>query len=388
MVKMVLILLVVISWFYWLAALLLVYRFFHNEEESGGFAPPVSILKPVKGLDTDAYQNFASFCQQDYPEYELLFGLAEACDPALPLLERLRGDFPERDIRLIISEPIGTNRKASLLHRLQQEARHDILVASDSDMRVTPDYLHRVVAPLADEEIGLVTCPYRGNEPETLTAGLEILHMGVSFLPAVILARSIIKMRFAMGASVTLRRRDLAKIGGFAALANYLADDYLLGARISGLGLKVHLSRYIMTCILGATTFRKQWDREVRWMRCARISRPREYPGWLFSFTTPLALALLVATGFESLAVQLLLLSLLWRWVAAWLISGQTGDSESRRWLIWLPLRDILSATTWLVGGLGRRIVWRDEVFTLQDDGRMKPLSQTGGQSHEGKHIW
>jgi ceramide glucosyltransferase len=388
MVKAVLILLVVVSWLYWLAALLLVYRFFGSDEENDGFLPPVSILKPVKGLDTDAYENFASFCQQDYPEYELLFGVADARDPAMPVLERLRRDFPDRNIRLIVSEPIGTNRKASLLHRLQQEAQHEILVASDSDMRATPDYLQRVVAPLVNDEIGLVTCPYRGNQPETLTAGLEILHMGVSFLPAVILARSIIKMRFAMGASVAFRRRDLAKIGGFAALANYLADDYLLGARISGLGLKVHLSRYIMTCILGATTFRKQWDREVRWMRCARISRPREYPGWFFSFTTPLALALVVATGFDSVAIQLLLLSLLWRWVAAWLISGQTGDAESRRWLIWLPLRDILSACTWLVGGLGRQIVWRNEVFTLQDDGRMIPRSSSQGQSHEGKHIW
>jgi ceramide glucosyltransferase len=388
MVKMVLILLVVISWFYWLAALLLVYRFFRNGEENDGFMPPVSILKAVKGLDADAYQNFASFCQQDYPEYELLFGVADACDPAMPVLERLKLDFPDCNIRLIVSEPIGTNRKASLLHRLQQEAHHEILVASDSDMRVTPDYLHRVVGPLAKDGIGLVTCPYRGNQPETLTAGLEILHMGVSFLPAVILARSIIKMRFAMGASVALRQRDLAKIGGFGALADYLADDYLLGARISGLGLKVHLSRYIMTCILGATTFRKQWDREVRWMRCARISRPREYPGWFFSFTTPLGLALVVATGFDPLAIQLLLLSLLWRWVAAWLITGQTGDAESRRWLLWLPLRDILSAVTWLVGGLGRQIVWRDEVFTLQDDGRMSPASHAQGQSHEGKHIW
>jgi ceramide glucosyltransferase len=388
MVKMVLILLVVISWLYWLAALLLVYRFFRHDEENSGFMPPVSILKPVKGLDTDAYQNFASFCQQDYPKYELLFGVANVCDPALPVLERLRRDFPDRNIRLIVADPIGTNRKASLLHRLQQEAHHEILVASDSDMRVTPDYLRRVVGPLANDEVGLVTCPYRGNQPESLTAGLEVLHMGVSFLPAVILARSIIRMRFAMGASVAFRKRDLVRIGGFAGLADYLADDYLLGARISELGLKVHLSQYIMTCVLGATTFRKQWDREVRWMRCARISRPREYPGWLFSFSTPLALALLVATGFESLAVQLLLLTLLWRWVAAWLVSGQTEDSESRRWLLWLPLRDILSASTWLIGGLGRQIVWRDEVFTLQEDGRMTPVSSGTGQSHEGKHIW
>jgi len=176
-----------------------------------------------------------------------------------------------------------------------------------------------------------------------------------------------------MGASVTVRRRDLEAIGGFAALADYLADDYQLGARIAALGLKVQLSDYVMRCVLGADRFRDQWEREVRWMRCASVSRPTQYPGLLISYATPLALALVLLTGPTPASVQLLLGSLLLRWVVAWLVSGATGDLEARRWLLWLPVRDVLSALTWIAGGLGREIVWRGERFVLTAHGRMAP---------------
>ncbi len=180
-------------------------------------------------------------------------------------------------------------------------------------------------------------------------------------------------MRFAMGATVALRRADLMRIGGFGALADYLADDYQLGARIAGLGLKVVLSDYVVKCVLGAEHFWNQWEREVRWMRCASVSRPWQYPGLLLSFATPLALTLLLVSGPGWPAIQLLLGSLLLRWIVAWLISGRTGDLESQHWLLWLPLRDVLSALTWIVGGLGRRIAWRGEEFVLTSQGRMLP---------------
>lgn len=364
----------VISWLYWLIALWLVFSFFGAaRRDPGDFTPPVSILKPVKGVDAQAYQNFASFCQQDYPEYELLFGVADADDPVIPLIERLKRDFPNLSIQLFIVQPTGANRKASLLHHLAEQARYETLVISDSDMRVTPDYLRRVVAPLADPAVGLVTCPYLGAQAHNLTAGLEALHMGVTFLPAIMLARKVLGMRFAMGASVSLRRGDLARIGGFAALADYLADDYQLGVRIAELGLKVHLSDYVVACVLGATRFEDQWAREVRWMRCASVSRPWEYPGLLISYATPLALALTLLTGPTPQSLQLLVGTLAMRWVVGWLISGCTGDLESRQWLLWLPVRDVLSALTWIAGGLGRRITWRGEEFVLTAHGRMQP---------------
>jgi len=377
-------LLIVASWLYWLIALCLVYDFFRaNSPNRRDFLPPVSVLKPVKGVDVQAYQNFASFCQQDYPDYELILGVADPNDPIIPVIERLKWDFPAPGIRLIIAQPLGANRKASLLHSLVEQARYETLVVSDSDMRATPDYLRRVVAPLADERVGLVTCPYWGTTTLNFTAGLEALHMGVTFLPSVVVARKVLDMRFAMGATVALRRRDLTRIGGFAALADYLADDYQLGARIAGLGLKVRLSDYVMSCVLGATRFREQWDREVRWMRCAHVSRPLEYPGLLISFATPLSLVLVLATGFEPASLRALAVSLLLRWAVAWLISGRTGDREARRWLLWLPARDVLSALTWCVGGLGRRIAWRGEEFILQPGGKMQPVAAPSGEKRQ-----
>ncbi|MGQ9599230.1 MAG: bacteriohopanetetrol glucosamine biosynthesis glycosyltransferase HpnI [Anaerolineae bacterium] len=384
MFKTALLFCIVASWIYWLVALWLVFDFFRSKDPSrGSFTPPVSILKPVKGVDVQAYQNFASFCRQQYPEYELIFGVADPGDPILPVIERLKRDFPEQRIRLIVAEAFGANRKASLLHQMEQEACYETLVISDSDMRATPEYLQRVVSPLADEQIGLVTCPYRGESALNLAAGLEALHMGVTFLPSVVVARKFLDMRFAMGATVVLRRRDLVRLGGFASMANYLADDYQLGARIASLGLKVHLSSYVMACVLGASSFREQWHREVRWMRCSRVSRPREYPGLILSFSTPLAMVWILTTGFEPSNLQVLLVSLALRWTVAWLVSGWTGDSEARRWLLWLPIRDILTALTWCVGGLGRRIVWRGEEFELRPGGLMQPRSV-----EQREHTW
>lgn len=387
MIETLLLLLIFAGWLYWLIALFLVYDFFRSQPEPGqSFMPPVSLLKPVKGVDFQAYQNFASFCQQDYPDYELIFGVADPADPILPVIERLKRDFPECHIRLIVAETFRANRKASLLHRLAGEAQHEVLVVSDSDMRVTPDYLKQVVAPLADERVGLVTCPYQGKSPLSFTAGLEALHMGATFLPSVIVARKVLDMRFAMGATVALRQSDLARLGGFAVMADYLADDYQLGMRIAASGLKVRLSNYVMACVLGATTFQEQWDREVRWMRCSRVSRPLEYPGLLLSFSTPLSVILVVVNRFDPASLRVLVVSLLLRWVVAWLISVRTSDRQMRRWLPWLPVRDLLSAVTWCVGGLGRRITWRGESFVLQTDGRMKPVHATSGHIVENKH--
>ena len=212
--------------------------------------------------------------------------------------------------------------------------------------------------------------------------------MGAIFLPSVLVARRFLNMRFAMGATMILRRGDLKRLGGFAAIADYLADDYQLGAPMAALGLMVHLSNYVIACLLGATTFREEWDREIRLARCNRVCRPGEYPGLLLTFSTPLAAILLVVSSFAPLAVQVLVVSILLRWAMAWFVSGYTGDHEVRHWLVWLPVRDMLSALVWCVGGLGRRVVWRGEEFVLQADGRMKPAALPARSSLEGRHVW
>ncbi len=371
-------LLVATSWIYWLAACWMVRSFFRDRAVDAGAPamPPVSILKPVRGLDPEAYENFESFCRQDYPEFEILFGVMDPADPAVAVIRRLQRAHPETRIRLVVAHSSSPNRKAGILHRLAAEARHDILAVSDSDMRVTPEYLRRVVAPLTDDRVGLVTCPYVGGAAASLPAGLEALHMGVTFLPSVIVARKLVGLDFALGASVVIRRRELTRIGGFAALADYLAEDYQLGARVGALGLRVHLSDYITVSVLGGTTFWEQWHREVRWARCTRVSRPREYPGLLLSFSTPLSGLLILAAGLTPAHQQTLAVSLVLRWVCGWLVTGSTGDRVARRWLPWLPVRDVLTALVWVAGGVGKRVVWRGEAYELEAGGKMRSLGE------------
>ncbi len=278
------------------------------------------------------------------------------------------------DICLVFAEPSGANRKASLLHRLASEARNPVLVVSDSDMRVTPDYLSRVVSPLADPEVGLVTCTYRGDCALSLPAKMEALYMGVTFLPSALVAGRFFGLPFALGASVALRKADLERAGGYKAIEDYLADDYQLGSRIYGLGLKVRLSDYVIVSEIGDTTLSEEWDREVRWARCNRVSRPLEYPGILLMLSTPLAGAFALVTGFTPSAVQALWISVTLRWTVAYLVSQVTADKTSRRCLAWLPARDFLSLLVWLAGGMGRRVKWRGEEFVLDRDGRMRPV--------------
>jgi ceramide glucosyltransferase len=375
MLETCLVLLVVISWLYWFVAWWTARSFFRSRSRTNpDFTPPVSMLKPVKGMDHQAYQNFVSFCRQDYPSFELLFGVADPDDPVVSIVERLRQEFPEQDIRLVTGPAIGSNRKVSLLHHLAAQAKHEVLVISDSDMRVTPDFLRRVVAPLADEQIGLVHCPYRGGFLHSLAAQFEALHMGVAFVPSALIASQLLKLPFALGAIMVLRQRDLARMGGFAAIADHLADDHELGARIGGLGLRVHLSDYVVTSILGAISWSELWHQELRWSRCNWVSNPWGTLGLFLSFSTPLALVLLLISGFSATGWQALAISLLLRWLMAWRMTRYTCSPETRQALFWLPIRDVLGALLWGAGGLGHHIVWRDEKFVLRAGGRMEPV--------------
>jgi len=371
--------LIVCSWLYWAAAWWLVREFFLDTgDPPANFRPPVSVLKPVRGMDAWALENFSSFCRQAYPQFEILFGVSDPSDSVCGVIQRLQDEFPGTLIRLIAAPTIGSNRKASILHALAQEARYEILVISDSDMRVQPDYLERVVTELANDKVGLVTCPYVGKLAQSPSAWLEALHMGATFLPSVVVARRLLNMRFAMGATMALRRRDLEGLGGFAAFADYLADDYQLAVRMADLGRTVYLSHYVVECVLGATRFRDSWGREVRWARTNRVSRPREYPGLLLTFSTPLSTLLLLFGGFEPLGWRALAISLLLRWFVAWQVSGCTGDGCTWQCLLWLPIRDSLSALVWCAGAVGHSVTWRGQVYHLQPDGRMFADSQYG----------
>lgn len=378
MIPFLLFLLTFVSWCYWIFACWCVRAFFRGPQKvTPDFTPPVSILKPVKGLDPQAYENFLTFVSQNYPQFEILFGVLDADDPAVPAIKRLQQEFSEPDIRLIIADPLGTNPKVSILHHLVKEARYEVLAISDSDMRVTPDYLLRVVAPLADPETGLVTCLYKGGEALNLTARLEALYVGGLFLPSVLVGRRYLAGRFALGATLVLRQSDLIAVGGFGAIADYLADDYELGARIGARGRRVHLSDCVPTTILGAESLRQFWDRQLRWAKCARVSRWREYPGFLVTFSTPLAMATATASRFAPWALATVGTSITLRWGAAWLISGHTNDRVLRRSLLWLPLSDLLVFSIWCAGSVGRRVAWRGQRFELTSDGQFRIAKPT-----------
>jgi ceramide glucosyltransferase len=361
------------GWCFWLAAWWLAEAFFGRApaSEGNGATPGISVLKPLRGVDAEAVANFESFCRQDYPRYQVLFGAVDADDPVLPVVAGLPARHPELDVQLHLVAEGGGNPKANLLHQLAREARYDVLVTSDSDIRVPADFLRRAVEPLHDPTVGLVTFPYRGASPVTFTARLEALHMSGTFLPWVLVGRSVLGMRFALGASLALRRADLERIGGFAAVAPYLADDYQLGRRIARLGLRVRLSRTVVASVLGATSFGQQWQREVRWARTTRVSRPLEYPALLVTHTLPLALAYVVLDGARPASLLVLVVSLALRLFVAGRVTARSGAGDLLRWLPWLPVRDLLSGAIWVVGLAGNGVTWRGRGFRVSRDGRL-----------------
>jgi len=364
------------SWVYWLVAGWCVAEFFAEPQpEPGPDLPPVSILKPVRGLDAAGYKNFGSFLVQDYPQdYELLFGVTDPEDPDLALIDRLQQEFPKRNIRALVAPPRGANDKVSILCHLAQQASYDTLVVCDSDMRVTPDYLRRVCAPLQDPSVGLVTCLYRGERAETFTARLEAQYITTTFLPSALVGRRYLNMGFALGASNALRREQLQQIGGFEVLLNYLADDYQLGARVAATGRRVHLSDYTTRSILGATTFQEQWAREIRWAKCLRVSRPLEYPVLLLTLSTPLSLLTAASMRFSLAGLAVVAASLALRWLVGWQVARNTHDEVFRSSWFWLPLRDMLTSVIWCAAGVGGHVSWRGRRFALREGGRLQLL--------------
>jgi ceramide glucosyltransferase len=333
------------------------------------FVPPVSILKPLRGADPGMYEAFRSHCLQDYPVYELIFGVAEAGDPAAALVERLKSEFPERRIELLVCPLfLGTNGKVSSLVQMLPHARHRYLVINDSDIRVPADYLRRVISPLADPQIGLVTAPYRGAAAETLPSKLEALSISTDFFPSVLAARVLEGgIRFALGSTLAFSRDALETIGGFEPLLDYLADDYELGARIAAAGFKVELSETVVDTHLPAYTFREYCKHQLRWARTIREARKWGYAGLAVTFVLPwalLAVALARGAGWSwtllGSAIVLRLGSALT--AGKWILQ----DPQLPRDLWLVPLRDALALLLWVASFIGRTVSWRGDRFRLQ----------------------
>jgi ceramide glucosyltransferase len=331
--------------------------------------PPVSILKPLKGIDPEIYEGFRSHCLQDYPEYEIIFGVSDPADPAVASVERLKREFPERAIQLMVCPNIlGANVKASNLEQMVQVARHEYLIVNDSDIRVERDYLQQVIAPLADERVGMVTCLYRGVAAPTLGSRLEALGISTDFSAGVLAARLLEGgLSFGLGSTLAFRRRDLIRIGGFESIVDYLADDYELGHRIAGLGLKVALSHVVVETHLPAYDLAGFLAHQMRWARGVRDSRLGGYIGLAATFGLMWALLNLIIAhaALWSWAVlgPVLLLRIL---VALTVGKSVLRDSQllGQMWL--LPLRDLIAVGVWIASFWGHTVTWRGDRFELR----------------------
>ena len=337
--------------------------------------PPVSILKPIKGADPEMYDALRSHCLLDYPDYEILFGIKDPGDAAVPLIERLMQEFPQRAIRMVrCDKRLGANGKVSSLAQLAESAASEFLVVSDSDIQVASDYLRTVINELQQPAVGLVTCLYRGIPARTLSSKFEALGISTDFVPGVLAARFIERgLHFGLGSTLAFRKRDLDAIGGFEAIVDYLGDDYELGRRISERGLAVELSGCIVETHLPAYDFAGFLSHQLRWARTIRASRPLGYAGLLFTFTLPWAATAVLAAWGAAWAWWLFGSALLARGVMAFVTARLVLDDTRTIRSLWLvPVRDFLAVVIWFGGLFGRKIKWRGESFTLEK-GKLKP---------------
>lgn len=344
----------------------------------GSFVPAVSILKPVRGVDREAYQNFVSFCRLDYPEYEIVFAVSDQDDEVIPWIEKLQRTFPAREIRLLTgAAQVGANSKVNKLCQLAKEARHEILVISDSDARVEPDYLREMVAPLAKPDVGVVTSLFRGMTGGSFFSVIDALGVPAESAPGALVARKLEgNMKFAFGWSMATTKRHLAEIGGFEAIADHHSDDFELGNRIAAKGYRVELMRKWIWMVFPRETLRQFLQHELRWSIGLRNVRKVGYLGLALTFGLPwTVLAALAATKWQVSAAYLAAYVVL-RLAMAW-TSGVwgVGDPVTQQNLWLVPLRDLVNFGVWLAGFFSNTIHWRGLVFRVKQ-GLLIPLPE------------
>jgi ceramide glucosyltransferase len=361
---------------YYLWATFCAWDFFRKRRESSArFAPPVSILKPLKGLEREAYENLASFCRQDYPEYEILFAVDDERDPVIPVVEKVIHDFPKLPIRLVAGSAIqATNNKVAKLRRLLPEARHELLVMSDGDIRVEPDYLWRVISPFRDPSVGAVTCLYRGMTDPTLWSELEDLHLTTDLLPSMLVARKVEGVNFALGATIAVTRSRLAEIGGFEALADRAADDYELGRRIAARGYRVEMAPCAVQTLCASNTAREFFVHHVRWDVVTRHCRPGGYAALLLTKGLPWSLAAAALAPSRLAVIAYLGIPLAARLAMAFSfgVYGMKDPLLPRRWWL-IPLSDAIEFLIWAVALFSNQVSWRGSKFYVRR-GRLIPL--------------
>ncbi len=334
------------------------------------FTPPISLLKPLKGMDPEIYSSLRSHCLQNYPEYEIIFGVSEENDPAVASVRELQREFPKQKLQLVVCpQVLGGNIKVSNLVQMLPQARHDYLLVNDSDIRVAPDYLRRVVAPLANKKTGMVTCLYRGVAAKTLGSRLEALGISTDFCGGVL---SAIELEggphFGLGSTLVFRRSDLAAIGGFENLLDYLADDYQLGQKLSQHGLDGYLSDVVVDTFLPPYSWRGFFDHQLRWARSVRDSRGWGYLGVALTFGLPWAMFLAIVGRGKLWTLGFVGFVLALRMLLAFVVGVKVaGDPQVPKYFWLIPLRDLAALIIWAAGYLGSTVIWRGERFWLKD---------------------
>jgi ceramide glucosyltransferase len=334
-------------------------------------AVPISMLKPLHGLDEGLEENLRSYFQQDYPEFEILFAVREAGDPAIAVVEKLRREFPHVPARLLVTgEPPYPNAKVFSLDLMMAQARYDLLAMTDSDTRAAPQMLARVAAEFQDERLGVATCPYRAVPGRSLWSTLEAIGMNTEFLAGLLVARLVEGVKFAVGPCVVARRETLERMGGFDRLKDYLAEDFVMGAFAAGLGYRVILSSCVIEHRIGRQGLGANLAHRLRWARSTRRSRRKGYAGQLFTYPLPLALLLAVV---QPSWWPVVVLAAVFRSVAAWATAGWVlhDPLTARRWWL-LPLQDLASFAFWMAGFFGNTITWRGQCYYLFPDGRFE----------------
>jgi ceramide glucosyltransferase len=377
--RLIVLLLAIAPLAYYVVAIAAAIRFFTKERKQAfpDFQPAVSILKPVRGVDFASYENFRSFCRQDYEDYEILFCVNEMSDPAVAVIQRLIAESPRRRIRLLSGAPqVGTNRKVNNLALLTKEAQHDFLVQSDGDVRVGPNYLREILAPFADPTVGLVSCFYRAIAQPNLPAELEAVGTASDFFAGALVADCMEGVTFALGASVATSKSWLGKIGGYEGFANYLADDYEIGNRVHKAGGKVLLSREAVWTMYPAESFQDFWQHQLRWARTVRLVRPASFFGLIVTHGLPWAVAAALAAPNASIAGAYLGAYLVLRLTLAWTVGvWGVGDDVVRRKLWLVPLRDAIHFIVWLASFGSNRVQWGGDEYAI-DCGKMKKVTR------------
>ncbi len=341
--------------------------------------PGVTILKPLKGLDIDLYENLSTYCRLDYPKYQIVLGVADPHDPAIRVVRRLQATHPDLHIDLVVDSRVyGTNYKISNLQNMYRVAQHEVLVFADSDIRVRPDYLRRIVPHLEDPTVGVVTCLYRAINTGGLPTLVESLFINTDFAPSVLVARLVEKPSYAFGATMALRRSTLEEIGGFLALSNYLADDYHLGNRVAARGYRLALSDLVVETVLAVGSWRRLFDHQLRWARTYRNCRPGGYFSSIVTHGTLWATLNLLYNHFSPTACTLAALVYSVRMITAGVIANRYLHAPTRfQEALLIPIKDLFVSVMWLLSFLGDTVHWSGCKFRVLKDGQMVQVSAT-----------